>query len=297
MKRLIESASTQWIGLCTTNGRSDADGASTNIQLNLRERPDRKCKQFRSFRQILAVMLHEITHTSIGLEDIHPPAFYELMDQIKLEYKEKLAAGEVDLETDDYGCNGQFISSSGDLASVSMSAADILGNGVNNLGLLGNAGSEGDCGASKTRRRRGNWKRNHKNYSAGYTSNVTKEKKRPLLKGSKMVDRRTKVGKAAMAGRENLTARELAARAALIRFGSTSTASSFASKAKTSLAQELTYDSSSDNCEDEAKSSTGKGDISCDEEGGEDYIDEPIQEHTTRCVCRSCDWSKIFLLE
>jgi len=68
----------------------DADAASTNIQLNLRVLPDKHCKQFRSFHQILAVMLHEITHTSIGLEDIHPPAFWELLDEIKKEYQTKL---------------------------------------------------------------------------------------------------------------------------------------------------------------------------------------------------------------
>lgn len=72
VKRLIESASSTWIGCCTGNGRSDADAASTNIQLNLRAAPSKHCTRFRSFRQILAVMLHEITHTSIGLEDIHP---------------------------------------------------------------------------------------------------------------------------------------------------------------------------------------------------------------------------------
>ena len=32
-KRLCESASTKWVGLCTTNGRADADAASTNIQV------------------------------------------------------------------------------------------------------------------------------------------------------------------------------------------------------------------------------------------------------------------------
>ena len=68
----------------------DADAASTNIQLNLRVLPDKHCKQFRSFHQILAVMLHEITHTSIGLEDIHPPAFWELLEEIKKQYKTKL---------------------------------------------------------------------------------------------------------------------------------------------------------------------------------------------------------------
>jgi WLM domain len=72
VKRLMESASSHWIGCCTGNGRNDADAASTNIQLNLRVAPNKHCPQFRSFSQILAVMLHEITHTSIGLEDIHP---------------------------------------------------------------------------------------------------------------------------------------------------------------------------------------------------------------------------------
>ena len=54
-----------------------------NIQLNVRTKPDKNCKSFKSFGQLLGVMLHEITHTSIGLEDIHPPAFYELNDEIK----------------------------------------------------------------------------------------------------------------------------------------------------------------------------------------------------------------------
>ena len=45
------------------------------------------------------------------------------------------------------------------------------------------------------------------------------QKRRPLLKGAKMIDKRTKVGKAAMAERASLSARELAARAALARFG------------------------------------------------------------------------------
>lgn len=66
VKRLMESASKSWIGCCTGNGRDDADAASVNIQLNLRVQPNRRCTVFRSFSQILSVMLHEITHTSIG---------------------------------------------------------------------------------------------------------------------------------------------------------------------------------------------------------------------------------------
>ena len=72
VKRLMESASTTFIGCCTGNGRYDADAASTNIQMNLRIQPNKHCTVFRTFSQILSVMLHEITHTSIGLEDIHP---------------------------------------------------------------------------------------------------------------------------------------------------------------------------------------------------------------------------------
>ena len=71
VKRLMESASTTFIGCCTGNGRYDADAASTNKQLNLRIQPNKYCTVFRTFSQ-LSVMLHEITHTSIGLEDIHP---------------------------------------------------------------------------------------------------------------------------------------------------------------------------------------------------------------------------------
>ncbi|KAL9191355.1 hypothetical protein ACHAXT_001061 [Thalassiosira profunda] len=292
VKRLIESASTQWIGLCTTNGRSDADAASTNIQLNLRVRPDKRCKEFRSFHQVLAVMLHEITHTSIGLEDIHPPAFWELLDEIKKEYREKLAAGEVDLEKDDYGCKGQYISSSGSLASVATSASDILGaNGTNTLGTLGASGSERDCGAKKKRRRRWNGKRGGGgNYSKGYKSNVPK--KRPLLKGKKMVDKRTKAGKAAMAEAKNMSARDLAARAALARFGSME---STAKESESSGPEVHSLDDSeSEDSEDERRSNNGKGDAFDDEE---DDDDEPIREHNEKCGCRSCDWSKLFLLE
>ena len=50
-------------------------------------------------------MLHEITHTSIGLEDIHPPAFYELNAEIKQQYWELRRSGALAKETDTYvGC-------------------------------------------------------------------------------------------------------------------------------------------------------------------------------------------------
>ena len=305
VKRLIESASAHWVGLCTANGRRDADASSTNIQLNVRVQPSKHCRQFRSFHQILAVMLHEITHTSIGLEDIHPPAFYELLDEIKREYRKKLGAGEVDLENDEYGCKGQFISSSGQLASVSTSASDILGRG-GHLGVLDTI----TCGAKKGRKR-GPWKKSKNKYtSTSTTSNVQKDsKKRPLLKGAKMVDKRTKAGKASMVDRDNLSAGELAARAALARFGnahahapsSASTSTSTRKRMNMNMNTNTNTNTSSDvESEDEVveTSKNGKKEDapSSNEEEGEDYLDEWIQAHKSECSCRSCDWSTMFNL-
>ena len=159
------------------------------------------------------------------------------------------------------------------------------------MGLLGATGSEGECGASK-KKRRGNWKKRSK-YSAGYTSNVQKEKKRlPLLKGAKMVDKRTKVGKAAMANRENLSSRELAARAALSRFDNSSLSSVMhAAKAKKS---------ESESEEDTKKSNKKMVDaISSDEERNSDSDDDSVDEinaHSSGCGCRTCDWSQMFNL-
>ena len=320
VKRLIESSSPSWIGLCTSNGRSDADAASTNIQLNLRVRPDRKCTQFRSFRQILSVMLHEITHTSIGLEDIHPPAFWELLDEIKVEYQTRLTDGEVDGETDMYGCDTSYISSSGEVASVAASASDIVGtsNGVfNNLNLLDKVGSEGDCGSSKTRRRRRHRDGHARKKlgqggsarSSGYSSNIPK--KRPLLKGSKMVDKRTKVGKAALSKRDNLSVRELAAKAALARFGdaatTTTTTTSVATASSTNIgggaaaalystssataAVDILSSSDSSEHDDIIGLANSRNDMSDSDDDDDDSI---INEHNSGCGCRSCEWSKLF---
>jgi hypothetical protein len=320
-KRLIESASSKWIGLCTGNNRADADAASTNIQLNLRTQPDKHCTTFRSFHQILSVMLHEITHTSIGLEDIHPPAFYELLNEIKIQYKEKLLAGEVDLETDDYGCNGQYITSDGSVGSVTSSAADLLlghKSGVNNLDdMMNKSGSETECGAKKRgkgRRRYGGGGSGRSRgggggKSKGYTSNVINEKKHPLLKGAKLIDKRTKVGKEAMEEIANLTPRELAAKAAMARFSSSSSSSSSNGVGGGGLGR-TTNEKGTGNkgmkttngtggrsgeeiCIDDDNNSTDNE--SDNDDDNEDDEDERIVPHTQRCACRSCDWSKIFL--
>ena len=202
---------------------------------------------------------------------------WELLDVIKGEYKTKLQAGEVDLEKDDYGCNDNFINASGEVQKKNVSAADILGgpNGFGNLSLLGSAGSdEGHCGATKKKKRRGNWKRNNKS-TKGYTSNMPK--KRPLLKAAKMIDKRTKEGKAAMAEQSNFSARELAARAALARFDPLPSSSSAAVSAR-------------------GKQEMDEIDISSsDEEQEED--DNNIGNHKLMCGCRVCSWSKMFNLE
>ena len=98
----------------------------------------------------LQLIAHYIYHIKV----------WELLDVIKGEYKTKLQAGEVDLEKDDYGCSGMFVNASGEVQKKVVSAADILGrDGFSNLSLLGSAGSEeGDCGATKKKKRRGNWR-------------------------------------------------------------------------------------------------------------------------------------------
>ena len=60
------------------------DGQGTaDITLQLRERPSKQCNTFRPFGRVMGVMLHEMTHIAgLGLEDIHPPEFYEKMKEV-----------------------------------------------------------------------------------------------------------------------------------------------------------------------------------------------------------------------
>ena len=57
VKRLLESTSQTALGLCVTNGRTDADAASANIMLNLRVQPFANCPTFFSFGRLLNVMV------------------------------------------------------------------------------------------------------------------------------------------------------------------------------------------------------------------------------------------------
>ena len=259
VKRLLESCSRSWIGLCTGNGRDDADAASVNIQLNLRVQPHRQCRQFRSFAQVLAVMLHEITHTSIGLEDIHPPAFYELLEEIRQQYYEFLKRGLVDLETDDYGCKDMVVTQQGELKTIEEAAKDTMDSSQLALQVL----EEGQCGANKRRRRKRFRGRSITGrYNKGYQSNVPK--RRPLLKGTKMVDGRTKAAKQAKVEQEKLCPRELAARAALARLGNGQ------------RDEDNGYNSDEPSCSDEDENNITAHNIS-------------------QCGCRSCLWDRMLV--
>ena len=50
--------------------------------------------EFPPLRKVTVVMPQEIAHESIGSEDVHPLAFWELLGGMKAEYRAKLAAGE-----------------------------------------------------------------------------------------------------------------------------------------------------------------------------------------------------------
>jgi hypothetical protein len=313
VKRLMESCSRSWIGCCTTNGRSDADAASVNIQLNLRRRPDRTCRQFRTFGQVLAVMLHEVAHTSVGLEDIHPPAFWELLKEISAQYRSLLIEGEVALETDPYGCNDAVIVN-GVPQRIDAAALQIDREQGPGLGwalrvpsarpspmLVSGAESgesdsrfaltEGDgvqsCGASRRRNRRFLKRRA-----------VTKPRKAPpMLKGAKMVDGRTRDGKRAVQAKKNLAPRQLAARAALQRLGG-ATQVVVAPRAASSAAEvELSagrQDDSDDEPEDDRDDdSLTRSEFDRDEEIELSSDEETIAPHSSECTCRSCTWDKM----
>lgn len=65
-------------GMCYHDMQGTAD-----ITLQLRVRPDKQCNTFRPFRRLMGVMLHEMAHIAgLGIEDLHPPEFYEKMREV-----------------------------------------------------------------------------------------------------------------------------------------------------------------------------------------------------------------------
>jgi hypothetical protein len=227
--------------------------------------------------------LHEITHISIGLEDIHPPAFWELLDEIKQQYSLKLQAGEVSKETDAYGCKDAYITGEGEVSNYEESAASSSGNIQDNT-----LGDDGElCGARKAagyRRRGGRGFRSGNKRSSvqamGITAAEKQQKRRPLKKGVKMIDKRTKDGKAKVAALKTTNPRELAARAALDRFQQSAGAGSAIG--------------------DNSNSSvTSKGELSeintrAEESASDDDKEiEVLEEHPLACGCRCCDWDRM----
>ena len=84
-------------GMCYHDNQGTAD-----ISLQLRVRPDKQCSAFRPFFSLMGVMIHEMTHISgLGLEDIHPPEFYEKMKEVRGVYSRLLAEGAMDGSDED----------------------------------------------------------------------------------------------------------------------------------------------------------------------------------------------------
>jgi hypothetical protein len=117
-----------------------------------------------------------------------------------------------------------------------------------------------------------------------------------------LIDKRTKVGKEAMEEVSNLTPRELAAKAAMARFSNSNTNSNGGGLRRTNgegmgnkgmkmngtggrSGEEICIDDDNNSIDNESD----------DDNDDNDDEDERIVPHTQRCVCRSCDWSKIFL--
>ncbi|KAJ1445079.1 hypothetical protein M885DRAFT_579845 [Pelagophyceae sp. CCMP2097] len=266
-KRLCESTSRYASGVCYSNRRGDADAASTIIQLNVRTSPHKHCQTFRSFGGLLGVMLHEITHTSIGLGDIHPPAFYDLQKEIKQEYRAFLRSGAVAAETDAYGCDKLMVSGSGKLVSA--------------LDLYGPSADEpvedmpdADCGVRRGRRRNAGGRQQGGSTAPKNGSSVPK--KRPLLRGQHMLDGRTGTGKLAKAAMATRTPRDLAARAALRRFGDAPHGGDAGAPPGGGGDGEQEYDDDRDDDQDSDGSDDGA-----------------VAAHRSTCACRSCEWGAL----
>ena len=137
--------------------------------------------------------------------------------------------------------------------------------------------------------------------------NVPKDKKRPLLKGDKMIDKRTKVGKAALAASQNMKPRELAAKAALARFGRgsegessrsrpTDTSTATAAPPAVTFTDGICIERSSDDEEGLVVAAKKKKGSRNDDSNHSDEDDDSIAPHSQGCGCRSCDWSKLFFV-
>eukprot|EP00797_Seminavis_robusta_P025615 Sro44_g026530.2 (190) ;mRNA; r:33561-34130 len=183
------------------------------------------------------------------------------MQECKKEYQQKLAAEELEQETDDYGCKDKYITGTGEVSTLQQSAGTV----VSAEGMT--LGEDHWCGAKRARpsySRRGTKRSSVQ--AVGIKAAELQQKRRPLKKGTKMIDKRTKDGKAKAAALKRLTPRELAARAALERWQGNASGTNDKDNNKVSNQEEETTTT---------------------------IFVEVIEDHPSVCGCRCCEWDKL----
>jgi hypothetical protein len=215
------------------------------------------------------------------------------LNEIKKEYREKLALGEVDLETDLYGCDSKFVTSTGDVMTIADAARDIVPTFMQKYVVTSVDDNfvDDECGVKRKRRRRylGST-RQRKRVASWQTGGKTiKDKQPPLRKGTKMIDKRTVAGKQLLMESATLSRRDLAARAALARFSTTSTVSDSIETKNNSKKKDYSMENNNatiDSDDDDSKES---------DEDDDDY-GSIIRPHLDNCLCRSCDWDRLLFM-
>ena len=192
-------------GMCYHDLQGTAD-----ISIRLRAVPGNpRCNAFLPFGRLLGVMLHEVTHISgHGLEDVHPPEFYEELKVVRQQHRAFVADGTI------FDPDGGTQHNGG--ANATLDGRGTAGDGGENNGV------DGGC---KTQKSRGGGAhgRNRKRgrASGGGGSAATRQLKRlPLGKKQRMLDKRTTEGRRVAAEQAaHATPAEAARAAALARFG------------------------------------------------------------------------------
>jgi hypothetical protein len=274
----MESVSQSAAGLCTTNGRADADATSCNIQLNVRTTPSLSCPTLFSFERLLSVMLHEITHITIGLEDIHPPAFYDAMRENRRLYEQ--LKSEIVSTADGSTIDREILHSDDRVQNANVEVPE----------------EQFVCGAKKRRKPKP---------SVGVAKAMglkaemagVGQKRKPLLKGAKMVDGRSKKAKESKEAMENMTPRELAAQAAARRFAqnakTTSVTSSVMSSGAAKAGAEREVICIDDSSEDDDNANSEQGGFEVVDDDDDDEVEEVQSQHDAiTCGCRACTWDR-----
>ena len=229
-------------GMCYHDNQGTAD-----ISLQLRASPSKQCNVFRPFGRLMgacahashlphpcvlsflahphtcslssvcvslssAVMLHEMCHISgLGLEDIHPPEFYEKLAEVRGVYNRLLAEGAMDDAEHE--------------PAVAAAGASAAGGGASGSAAASTDDSvEGGCRARKRAGARGSRKRaGGPGATGGIGSSAmgasSTGKRRARGPKRSLIDRRFREGKRMAEGQAARTPAENARLAALARFG------------------------------------------------------------------------------